>query len=101
MRLKRIITAFGGLALVAGLFVFTAAGTSAATSTANIAKSQLEHASKVGQTAYKPSPANLTEGVLKSGAPAAFTDDPNLVRSQAGVMGPGTTAGSTSFPQNA
>ena len=98
MRLKRLITAFGGLALVAGLFVFTAAGTSAATSTANIAKSQLEHASKVGQTAYKPSPANLTEGVLKSGAPAAFTDDPNLVRSETGG---GTIAGAASFPQNA
>jgi hypothetical protein len=102
MRLKRVITAFGGLALVAGLFVFTAAGTAAATSTANISKSQrLEHASKVGQTAYKPSAANLSEGVLKSGAPAAFTDDPNLVRAQTGAAGPGTTSASTSFPQNA
>ncbi|MGH7761738.1 MAG: hypothetical protein ACREOY_10050, partial [Candidatus Dormibacteraceae bacterium] len=65
-------------------------------------KSQrLEHASKVGHTAYKPSAANLTEGVLKSGAPAAFTDDLNLVRGQTGAAGPGTTAGSTSFPQNA
>jgi hypothetical protein len=102
MRLKRLITAFGGLALVAGLFVFTSAGTSAATSTANITKSQrLEHASKVGHTAYKPSPANLAEGVLKSGAPAAFTDDLNLVRAQTGAAGPGTSAASTSFPQNA
>jgi hypothetical protein len=102
MRLKRLFTAFGGLALVAGLFVFTAAGTSAATTTTNISKSQrLEHASKVGHTAYKPSAANLSEGMLKSGAPAAFTDDLNLVRAQTGAMGPGTTAGSTSFPQNA
>src|ERR1700681_3975824 len=102
MRLKRVITALGGLALVAGLFVFTAAGTSAATSTANIAKSQrLEHASKVGQTVYQPSAANLSEGVLKSGAPAAYTDDLNLVRAQTGAAGPGTTAASTSFPQNA
>ena len=86
MRLKRVITALGGLALVAGLFVFTAAGTSAATSTANIAKSQrLEHASKVGQTVYQPSAANLSEGVLKSGAPAAYTDDLNLVRAQTGA----------------
>jgi hypothetical protein len=102
MRLKRLITAFGGLALVAGLFVFTAAGTSAASTTTNISKSQrIEHATKVGQTAYTPSAANLSEGVLKDGAAAAFTDDLNLVRAQTGAMGPGTTAGSTSFPQNA
>ena len=30
-------------------------------------------------------PANLTEEVLKSGAPAAFTDDLNLVRAQTGA----------------
>jgi hypothetical protein len=101
MRVKRLITAFGGLALVAGLFVFTAAGTAAATSTASISKSHLAHASKVGQTAYKPSAANLTEGVLKSGAPAAFTDDLNLVRAMTGAAGPGTTSGSATFPQNA
>jgi hypothetical protein len=98
MRLKRLITALGGLALVAGLFVFTAAGTSAATSTANISKSQrLEHAAKIGHTAYKPSARNLAEGVLKSGAPAAFTDDLSLVRAQTGAVGPG----SASFPKNA
>ncbi|MGH7761043.1 MAG: hypothetical protein ACREOY_06465, partial [Candidatus Dormibacteraceae bacterium] len=90
MRLKKLITTLGGLALVAGLLVFTAAGASAATSTANISKSQrLEHASKVGHTAYKPSAANLSEGVLRSGAPAAFTDDPNLVRAETGATGPG------------
>ncbi len=105
MRLTRLFTGLGGLALIASLFVVTAAGTPAATTTAgvaNILKSQrIEKAKLVGHTAYKPSATNLTEGTLRSGAPAAFTDDLNLVRSLTGAQGPGTTPGSVSFPQGA
>ncbi len=78
MRPRKLLTGLGGLALLAGLFVVTAAATPAATS---ITKGQrLVHAKLVGHTAFKASPANLAEGVTKSGVPAAYTDDLALVR---------------------
>jgi hypothetical protein len=105
MRPTRLCTGLGGLALIASLLVVTAAGTPAATtasSVTNILKSQrVEHAKLVGHSAYKPSATNLAEGVLRSGAPAAFTDDLNLVRSLTGATGPGTAPGSSSFPKAA
>ncbi len=97
MRLRRLGTALAGIVVLAGLFVVTAAATPAATSSANIAKGQLVgHAVLTGHTAFKASPTNLAEGNTKSGAPAAFTDDPALVLRTAG-------AGQVSngFPQNA
>ncbi|HYM96577.1 MAG TPA: hypothetical protein VET26_04700, partial [Candidatus Sulfotelmatobacter sp.] len=54
----------------------------------------LGHVALVGHTAFKAGPTGLTEGNLPGGAPAAFTDDPNLVRS---VVGGGAAS---SFPQN-
>ncbi len=91
MRLTRLCTALGGLALLASLIVVTAAVTPAATTIANISKSQrLEHATLVGHSALKPSATNLTEGVTSGGAPAAFTDDVNLVRSMIGSSPPGS-----------
>jgi hypothetical protein len=98
MGLRRLCTALGGLALLAAFFVVTAAAAPAATTTANIAMTQrVEHAKLVGHSTFKASPTNLTEGEVKGGAPAAFTDDLNLVRSMAGGAGPA----SASFPKAA
>ncbi len=97
MRLRRLGTTLTGIVVLVGLFVVTAAATPAATSSANIAKGQrIGHAVLVGHTAFASSPTNLAEGNTKSGAPAAFTDDPALVRS---MTGSGQV--SSGFPQNA
>jgi hypothetical protein len=98
MRVRKLITGIGGLALLGGLLVVTAAATPAAT---NITKSQhLVQAKLVGHTAFKAGPTNLTEGVTRGGVPAAYTDDLSLARGLTGAskVVPGSVGVATAAP---
>ncbi|HSP08290.1 MAG TPA: hypothetical protein VLU92_01690 [Candidatus Dormibacteraeota bacterium] len=94
---RRLGALVSSLALVAGGAVASSVlPATAASGMALGTGQQLSQVKLVRQTAFRSSPANLAEGTVSSGAPAAFTDDPNLVRA---MVGGGTAA--TSFPQNA
>jgi hypothetical protein len=97
MRSRKVLTVLGGLALLGGLLVATATATPAATQAASISKGHLGHATLVGHSSFRAAAANLTEGMTKGGAPAAFTDDLNLVRGMTGLGG----QVSATFPHNA
>ncbi|HVC78866.1 MAG TPA: hypothetical protein VND96_20330 [Candidatus Micrarchaeaceae archaeon] len=94
---RRLGALVSSLALVAGTALAVSTLPAAAASGAAVlgAGQQLTRVNLVGHSAFKSSPPNLAEGTTSSGAPAAFTDDPNLVRAMVG----GSAA--TSFPQNA
>jgi len=93
---RRLGALVSSLALVAGgAIAVSVLPASAASGMAQSTGQQLSQVNLVGQTAFRSSPANLAEGTTSSGAPAAFTDDPNLVRA---LVGGGAA---TSFPQNA
>src|SRR5579859_7767444 len=95
---RRLGAFVSSLVLVAGgLAAFSILPAAAAPSVTTLSTGQqLTRVNLVGHSAFQSSPANLAEGTTSSGAPAAFTDDPNLVRALVG----GGMAGA-SFPQNA
>lgn len=69
---RKLLTSLGGMAMLSGLFVATAA---AAPATQAPQVQRLEQAKLVGHTVFKASPTNFVEGVAKDGGPAAYTDD--------------------------
>jgi hypothetical protein len=90
---RRIVVYFGLAAVLAGMATVVPA---AASTRASLPQGQhLGKARLVGHSTPTNAATNLTEGTLASGVPAAFTDDPALVRSMTGAGGSAAT-----FPQN-
>ena len=76
---SRILLLFGVAAVLIGMV--TAAPTAASSGSSSVQAQHLGKAKLVGHSTVTAGATNLVEGNTASGAPAAFTDDPALVRS--------------------
>jgi len=76
---SRILMLFGVAAVLVGMV--TAVPTAASTGSSSLQPQHLGKAKLVGHSTVTGAATNLVEGNTASGAPAAFTDDPALVKS--------------------
>jgi hypothetical protein len=91
---SRILLLFGVAAILVGMV--TAVPATASSASSSVQPQHLGKAKLIGHSTVTASATNLVEGNTATGAPAAFTDDPALIRS---TLGGGPLSGG--FPRNA